>query len=556
MKTKYLFPTCILTLLLVMGSFSLIHAQTVVAQTAPVCPPPVLLALARSGSACFGLENNQVCYGNGTVSAAPYAGYTTALAQPGDRDHILGLQSLSVAPPPDNSGVSVASLNAQASLTDLEQRFASLLLIGDTTLENLVPPTPEQTLTANATVNIRTEPDPRAEIVERLTIGKTLTANGIDADGVWLRVKIPNTDDLGWVGHDVVVSDGDVRAMAVVDDSTPLFRPYEIMRLTSSADFAGCDGALRAGLLLQTPNVEEVVSVTINDLLFNFAGTFFLRGEGEQITVEVLEGSAETGDVYIPAGARYVGGEVQEYDLSPLAGLPLNNLPRRTAAAEALTPDELAALIETHRAEVELASAPIPEATPDTRCRRQTTRTTRLWGGPGEFYEVINELPEGRYLRPILQSTDPDGEIWWQLSDSNWVRARLIEETGECEPVQIADRVPPPRENTLSLETCKTTNGPLRVGQVVRIEFTPQAFNNWGEARDAPRIDPGRIKVGSRTYRPDATEPVMIGSVNDRFEDRYVRTFYIYWTAVAGTFRIEGTRLHYTPICSVTVPVG
>lgn len=551
MKTKYLFPTCILTLLLMMGSFSLHHAQNT-----PVCPPPVLLALARSGSACFDLENNQVCYGNGTVSAAPYTGYAAALTQPGDRAGILGLQVLSVAPLASDAGVSVASLNVQASLTDQEQRFASLLLIGDATLENLVPPTPEQTLTANATVNIRTEPDQRAEIVAQLTIGKTLTANGIDLDGGWLRVKIPNTDDLGWVGRDVVVSDGDVHALAVVDESTPLFRPYEITRLTSSADFSGCDGALRAGLLLQTPNVEEVVTITINDLFFSFAGTFFLRGEGENITIDVLEGSAETGEVYIPAGARYVGGEAQGYDLSPLAGLPLNNLPRRTAAAEPLTADALAELIEAHHAEVELASAPTPDATPDNRCRRQTTRTTRLWGGPGEFYEVINELPAGRYLRPILQTTDPDGEIWWQLHDSNWIRARLIEETGECEDVQIADRVPPPRENTLSLETCKTTNGPLRVGQYVRIEFTPAAFNNWGEARDAPRIDPGRIKVGSRTYRTDATEPVMIGSVNDRFEDRYVRTFYIYWTAVAGTFRIEGTRLHYTPICSVTVPVG
>ena len=132
------------------------------------------------------------------------------------------------------------------------------------------------------------------------------------------------------------------------------------------------------------------------------------------------------------------------------------------------------------------------------------------------------------------------------------MRARLISETGECQPVQISDRFTPPQNNTLSLETCQTTNGPLRAGQWVRIEFRPPPFDNLGEARDAVIIDPGRINIGVDRIRASATDPIRLGTV----DDRYIRTFYVNWEAVPGTFRIEGDRLTYEPICTITVPVG
>jgi hypothetical protein len=106
----------------------------------------------------------------------------------------------------------------------------------------------------------------------------------------------------------------------------------------------------------------------------------------------------------------------------------------------------------------------------------------------------------------------------------------------------------------LSLETCETTNGPLRARQQVRIEFTPPAFDNRGEARDAPRIDPGRISIGARMYRAEVTDMVQLGTVG--VDDRYLRTFYITWTAVPGTHRIVGDRLSYEPICTLVVPVS
>src|SRR5215204_5010742 len=55
------------------------------AQNEPVCPAKILLSLSRSGSACFGLDRNEACYGNGGVQADfQLADAAMSFAQPGD----------------------------------------------------------------------------------------------------------------------------------------------------------------------------------------------------------------------------------------------------------------------------------------------------------------------------------------------------------------------------------------------------------------------------------------------------------------------------------------
>jgi hypothetical protein len=97
-----------------------------------------------------------------------------------------------------------------------------------------------------------------------------------------------------------------------------------------------------------------------------------------------------------------------------------------------------------------------------------------------------------------------------------------------------------------------TTNGPLRAGQQVRIEFVPPAFDGYREAVAATRIDPGRIKVNERYFYVYADDPVLRSGT----DNRYFRIFYTHWTAQPGTYRITGDRLTYELICNLTVPVG
>ena len=520
---------------------------TVSAQSAPVCPPPILLSLARVGSACYNTANNQACYGGGVVSTDIFEG-GIPLNQPGDRADVNGLQRVAVAP--TDEGISAAILNVQADLSDAEQKRVMILAFGAATVENLVPPTPQQVLTALGTVNIRVLPALQTDIVERININQTLIGNGITADGQWLRVAIPNTDELGWVGTAVVSSSGDIRALSTVTPDSILNRAFEILTIETDADFAECGGALPAGVLIQTPNIEKPVSMTLNNLKFDLAGTALVQGDSSDTRIALLEGEAVVEDVYIPAGAAFNGSAALPAGEMP-AGLPLNNLARRFPAPPILAESEIADLTAAYEARVEPVTI-VATLPPDTSCRRMTREAVTLWAGPGSFYEAINELPTGQSVQPVLATTDPDGEIWWQLRDSNWVRARLILETGDCQAVQISDRFTPPQNNTLSLETCQTTNGPLRDGQWVRIEFRPPPFDNLGEARDAVIIDPGRIVIGIDTFRASATEPIRLGTA----DDRYIRTFFVHWEAVPGTFRIEGDRLTYEPICTITVPVG
>ena len=87
-------------------------------------------------------------------------------------------------------------------------------------------------------------------------------------------------------------------------------------------------------------------------------------------------------------------------------------------------------------------------------------RDDSLYAGPGLSFEVINTIHQGARVRPILRVTDANGIEWWQLPNSNWVRAAAVEVQGICRDIPVTTYVRPPSYNTLSLETCETTNGP------------------------------------------------------------------------------------------------
>jgi hypothetical protein len=544
-------------------SFFLLFAATsfVYAQSNPVCPPDVLLAFARSGSACFSLERNQVCIGNGTVESQlfPVTGQTPAFAQPGDildatLLHELHTQII-------EKGISEATIYTQANLTDAEQHSAALLLFGDASIENQVMPLPELAGFAKGALNIRRAPENNADIITSLAVNKAVIANGRTQAGDWLRIHVPNSNDLGWVSADVVNPEGNLLNLTVLDVDTPVFRPFQLFKVTTG-ETSFCGGALPSGLLFQSPNAATV-EVTINGASVQLSGAVSLQA-GSALTINVLNGEATIAGLYVPAGA---GAKIpldeqgmahgapsapEPYDLPALQALPINNLPYRTEIAPPLTADEIVQKTAEHEA-VSVEATTEPVAAVDTTCKRLVRRDTTLWAGPGLFYEVVDDISAETPLIPVLQTADADGNTWWQLSSSSWIQADLVTQSGECQDIPVVVNAPPPEYNELSLETCESTNGPLRAGQEVEIYFIPPAFDNFGEARDALSIDPGRITIGSQTYYYIyASDPIRLGTNGER----YIRRFYLYWTATPGTFRIVGDRLHYTPICTITVRVG
>jgi hypothetical protein len=537
--------------------FLLMISTSVYAQF-PVCPAPVLLDLSRAASACYGLESEQACVGSGNVSATGRGGAVlSTFIRAGERASANDLQTITTQTTGET--IAIASLSVRASLTTVEAREVALLLFGDATLTNEVEPLIERVAYATGAAIIRTAPENNADILARAGVNESLVANGRTQDNRWLRVQVRDNDASGWVTTDVMTID-DLSALPVVMPDMPVFRPFRMMTLqTGQASL--CDGALPSGLLLQTPSVDTPVDVTINGYDLQLAGTMFVQA-ADTLTLYVLDGTALAGETFVPAGTLATihadGVAVSGYAAGLYPGLPLTSLPAFVQIAAPLTDAEIASRTEAYNAaQAAIISTPEPVAqTVDTTCRRFVRRDTSMYAGPGDFYEVINELQAGSTIDPIFQTTDPQGAVWYQLRNSNWIAAAQVIEEGECQPIPPTANIAAPNANTLSLETCETTNGPLRARQQVTIQFTPPPWNNYGEARDAPIIDPGRIIINARRYRPHATDPLLIAGTIGEDDERWQRRFYIVWQAVPGTHRIEGFRLHYNPICNITVPVS
>jgi hypothetical protein len=523
---------------------------TVVAQTD--CPASVLLALARSASACSGVGRNQVCFGNGeSMGYHPFHSDEAVAPLPGTIVDLAGIEIISIGddePPEWN----VATLQVQANLSDREQRSATLLLFGNVVIENGVPPLATIGITAAGTLNIRTLPEPDADILATLPLRGTATANGRTDDRRWLRVITPN-NILGWASVENLTVNGGVSRLIVVQADTPFLRPFQVLTIITGSDDALCDGASESGALIQSPNTTSPVELTVNDARLRLAGTAFLQA-ADTLTIHLLDGYAEVEALgatqYVPAGTQFSpGNAVQPFDATELQFLPINNLPRRFAIPQPLTQEAIAAAIAAWAAP---EPTPVPTIAPeaDDRCRRVTRRNESLSAGPGTFYEVVNEISVGTSVDPVFQVTDAAGVEWWQLRGGNWIPANAVISTGNCAEVPVTNFVPAPRYNELSLETCETTNGPLREGQYVEITFVPPAWHTYEDAYIAPQVDPGQISVDSQSLYVYAEEVIEIA------EDRYIRVFEAYWEATVGSHRIVGERLHYIITCNLTVPVG
>jgi hypothetical protein len=533
------------------------------AQDGNQCPANVLLAMARAGSACNGLEHDQACYGNGLIQATFQSGEGTFRA-PGDKVGAGTLRQVQIGGDP--AVWSVILMRIRADLAVTEEHSVTLLAFGDVTLENRVPPVPELAVSSTGLLYIRATPADDGEIIQVLGLRDTVVANGRTQDGIWLRVFVPGSNQLGWVSTSVITSAENILTLNMVDEATPYFRPFQVFSVQTGVDDAWCEHATESGLLIQTPNTFTEVHLTVNGTALYLAGTVFIQAQADgTMTINVLDGQTEVtahGETrFIPAGARTQIAQgpdmlptdaptpAEPYDLGDLAGLPINNLPYRLVLPTPLDRAALDTLVEAHFAPTPTPLSPTT-AESEQWCVRRVRENVSLWAGPGTYYEIANVIAAGTRVNPVLQMTDADGVIWWQLVTSNWIRASAVESTGNCPAVPTTEYAPPPATNHLSLETCMTTNGPLRAGQRVTIDFVPPAVATAAEAQQAPRIDPGRVMVGSQWLYVRSSHPVKIA------DERYVITYSAQWQAEPGTYRVTGARLSYVVICDVTVPLG
>lgn len=527
------------------------------------CATDILLAINRAGTGCADTERNEACYGIGTIDALLRAEMDElSFAQPGDRVPIDQLEQISTI---SDDQFSLLRLHLQSDIASTQPgRNVTLLAFGNTTLLNEVPPLPSVRVTTTGTLNIRTAPSIEADIVQEAGLRTSLTANGISEDGEWLRVEIPNSVDVGWISESIVDSSESLDVLRVVTVETPYLRPFQVFRAQTGRDDALCDGTPESGLLLQSPSEEERVSVTVNGAQIELAGTAFIQAiANEAMQIWLLDGQARVeaqgSEVNLVAGANTqlrlenlqvtaIPDAATPYNFESVAALPLNGLGYRMRASQPISETALAAQVAALLAEPTATPEPVPFE--DRRCRYTTTQRVVLYAGPGTFYEVIREVARDDRVWPVLKLVDSAGTTWWQVREGHWMLADGAESSGECTEIPITDVVRPPSHNYLSIESCESSNGPIRAGQHVTIDFVDGGWETLADAWNAPRIDPGRIFVNQDRFYVHAGPPVQTGP------ERFFRTFGTSWRAEPGTYRIVGERLTYRIICNITVPTG
>lgn len=541
----------------------LLYTFTVIGQDTNTCPTSVILALSRANTACPDLNRNQLCYGNGTINIDADT-EITGFSQQGDVTSIESINTIMLDGASEQ--YSIVSMTLQANLLNVQEgRRVTAVMFGEVQITNYVDVLPQVTLVATGLLNVRDQPESNATILLELPLRSNLTAIGRAEEGGWFRVLVPNTDELGWVNQSLVNAEGDTNQLQIVDETVRLLRPFQIMSIETVVDDAPCPGTPESGVLFQTPNTDKVpVSMTINGATIELLGTILLRAQANglmqifvlngQVEVSALDGielapQGSTVSVDLDSGMGVVSAPTSPtpYVMTDLDGVPINNLGYRINIAPPTTQDAITQLV--------LQSQTIPTPTPSReilvqqQCRHTLSRDMTAWAGPGTFYEAVHDWKKDATVRPVIR-TVVEGVTWYLLREGGWINSSAVVATETCGEVPLSDVVEYPVYNTFELETCESTNGPIRAGQWLSITFRDGGWETYRDAENATRVDPGRITVDTERLYVYAGAPIQVAP------DRFYRNFSAEWEAQAGTKRIIGQRLSYILSCDVTIPAG
>jgi uncharacterized membrane protein YgcG len=353
---RFKFVLIPLTLLL---SFGWVLAQS------NTCPVLVQSALQEAQTACSGLVRNQACYGHVLLKATPNNQVKQfQFAKAGDMADVTAIRSLKLSPfDMTNDQWGLAMMQLQADIPNSLQQNVTLLLFGDVAITNQVeasPNTSDATLLVNA--NVRVAPSLTAPLLTGLSKGKTVTLDGRSPDGQWLRVRVPQVEQVvGWVRSDLTNPAQDITKLDVIDpaDIKPRLQPMQAFYLTTgSDDQPACNEIPRSGLLVQTPEGVGKISLWINEVKVRVGSTIFFQAQpGQEMVIAAVEGSAIVTAQGITSEAM-AGTQVrvklnadlspagppsdpEPYDMVQLATLPVQNLHRRVQIHKPLTPKEI-----------------------------------------------------------------------------------------------------------------------------------------------------------------------------------------------------------------------
>jgi len=267
-------------------------AQIAAAQSSGDCPALAEQALQEVANNCAIPGRSSTCYGYPLVEVT---GWDEAdvpnFSEPGDRADLLELSSILSSPLDVEAGEwGIAVTNIQANLPiGMPGQGGVFISMGDVTLTNGVTPDealelPEAALpltTSSAADIYNVPPDfgMTQEVVGATANGTTLQADGISADGEWVRIFFTSETSLalsaiGWVALSAFPDDLDLSSLPTItpDSLTPMQKFY----VTNGTELPGCSEIAPPLLYVQGPEEIELDFIA-NDVPIRVSSTALIR---------------------------------------------------------------------------------------------------------------------------------------------------------------------------------------------------------------------------------------------------------------------------------------
>ena len=255
-------------------------------------------ALAATDANCDSLSRDQACYGHALLSAAWQMGAVPLnFEAEGDTVNLSQIQSLKLSGLDVESGTwGVALMALRANLPSTQPDDVTLLAFGDVALANnvLSPTSAEVQVRTREYVNVRLGPSAQVGVAGVLAPGQTVTAVERLADNSWLRVRLPDSDETGWLFADLVTSQADLASLNVSDRNAAYYEPMQAFYFESGADIGEFERVPASGLLIQTPEGAGEVQLLINEINIQIGSTVYFQAQPNgMMTVATLEGHAD-----------------------------------------------------------------------------------------------------------------------------------------------------------------------------------------------------------------------------------------------------------------------
>lgn len=271
------------------------------------CTELVERAISALEDNCDNLDRNSACYGYNAVSAifsqvVPSDYFT----RPADRAGLLDLLSIQTTPldvDADRWGIAVLSIQANLPNT-LPGQAVTMLLLGDSTVENRVNPSDIAPIATPVAVTIttatdaRTAPNDASNAVRRVGIGDSLLADALSEDGTWLRVVVDNLP--AWIRRDATDSPSGLANLPAL--TSPIQSPMQAFYFTTGVGNINCAEAPNT-ITIRSPE-RLTVDLSVNGVDIRIGSTITLRNIApNELAFTVQAGHLETSTgEYIEAG--------------------------------------------------------------------------------------------------------------------------------------------------------------------------------------------------------------------------------------------------------------